>query len=134
MTSKKYLSKKKTAQQTISISPALKEWIERYVRVNHQNNPEDERYRSVSSFYTFIMEKVMDILTKGKTLEDFDAFPDKEIKDIFDKITFQATIPYYEMAVIPNRYLNIDFQKNPLFLMAIRNMYLKILETRDPLI
>ena len=102
MTSKKYLSKKKTAQQTISISPALKDWIERYVRVNHQSNPKDERYRSISSFYTFVMEKVMDILTKGKTLEDFDAFADSEVKDAFDKITFRATIPYYEKAVIPN--------------------------------
>ncbi len=42
-TSKKFLSNKRTSKQTIVISPALKEWIERYVNVNRRKNPGDER-------------------------------------------------------------------------------------------
>ena len=52
MTSEKYLSQKKTTNQTISISPALKEWLQRYVRVEHHKFPEDKRFKSVLAFIT----------------------------------------------------------------------------------
>ena len=60
-TSKKFLSEKKTSQQTISISPALKDWIERYVSVNRKEYPKDMRFKSISSFYNYTMDKCMEI-------------------------------------------------------------------------
>ena len=78
MSSKKFLSNKKTAQQTISISPALKDWISRYVHVKHGKNPDDGRYRSVSSFYNYIMENVLNLFKKGKTLDDFKRIEEKK--------------------------------------------------------
>ncbi|MFX1316208.1 MAG: hypothetical protein ACFE9T_10115 [Promethearchaeota archaeon] len=131
MPSKKYLSNKKTSQQTISISPALKEWINRFVRVNYQKNPEDKRFKSVSAFYNYVMEKTMGILAKGKTLDDFESVVDGEIRDFFDKISFKGTIPYYENAVEPNRYTNLAFEKTPFFLIAIRDMYLGMIDPND---
>jgi len=56
MTSVKYLSQKKTAVQTISLSPALKEWLKRYVNVKHRETPEDIRFKSVSAFITHIIK------------------------------------------------------------------------------
>jgi len=54
-TSKKFLSNKKTAQQSISISPALKDWIQRYVNMNHRESPNDMRFKSVSAFIRFTL-------------------------------------------------------------------------------
>ncbi len=50
MTSKKYLSNKRTAQQTISTSPAIKDWVKRYVNVNRSKDPNDESFKSISTF------------------------------------------------------------------------------------
>ncbi|MFX1310968.1 MAG: hypothetical protein ACFE8C_14820, partial [Promethearchaeota archaeon] len=93
MSSEKPLSKKKITQQTISISPALKDRIEQYVIENQKKNPKDRRFKSVSAFYTSVFEKLMDILEQGKTLDDLSAFVDTEIKDFFNKISFNALIP-----------------------------------------
>ncbi len=121
MTSKKYLSNKKTAQQTISITPALKEWIERYVHVKHRENFNDERYRSISAFYNHIMENILSLFEKGKTLDDFKRIEDKDIKDFFDKFTFKATIPLYEMIAESNRYTYFSFDFNTHFLLTYLN-------------
>ena len=72
MTTKRYLSNKKTTQQTISISPSLKDWIRRYVSVMHKKKPEEEYYKSISAFYCYILEKVLKIFQEGKSLDDFD--------------------------------------------------------------
>ncbi len=77
MSSKKFLSTKKTAQQTISISPALKDWITRYVHVNYQKNQEDSRFKSVSAFICEIMEGIMVLFQNGKTINDLDKVQDK---------------------------------------------------------
>ncbi len=62
MPSQKYLSRKKTAIQSISLSPALKEWLQRYVRVKHHETPDDIRFKSVSSF---ISSLIMRELSQG---------------------------------------------------------------------
>ena len=129
MTSKKYLSNKKTTQQTVSISPALKDWIQRYVKVQHDKNPNEEKFNSVSAFYTEIMEKIMGMFEKGKTLDDLDSSVDKELDNFFGKFTFQANIPFYESAVETNRYTDFHFMKTPGFLLAYRKMSM---ETMNP--
>ncbi len=81
-TSKKYLSNKMTTMQTISISPALKEWVQRYIRINNKESPEDERYKSISAFYRYILENAIKILESGKTLDDLKDYDDKEFNDM----------------------------------------------------
>ncbi len=59
MTSQKFLSQKKTACQSFSCSPALKEWVERYVRVNKRKSPENDQFKSVSAFISSLIVKEM---------------------------------------------------------------------------
>ena len=123
MSSKKFLSNKKTAQQTISISPALKDWLKRYVNVKHRENLDDERYKSISSFYNYILENVLNLFKKGKTLDDFKRVEDKQIGEFFDKFTFRATIPLYEMVIETNRFTPFSFDFSTRFLL----LYLRLL-------
>ena len=124
MTTKKFLSEKKVSQQTISISPALKEWIERYVRVMHKKNPEDNRYKSISAFICNIMENVLKIFKKGKSLDDFDNIVDKKIQNFYDKLTFRAVIPYYEEVVYLNKYQNYSYTNMLNLFMMYRNQFI----------
>ncbi len=110
--------------QTISTSPALKEWLKRYIRINKKKNPEAERYKSISALYRYIIENAIKILETGKTLDEFKDYVDKEFKESYDKFTFKAAIPIYEMAVELNRF-EIDFKRMLEFLLMIRNYYLK---------
>ena len=130
-TSKKFLSEKKTAQQTISISPALKDWIERYVNVTKKDFPKDKRFKSISSFYNYIMEKSMEILSHGKTLDDFQMFVDHQTKDFFEKLTFRAFIPLHEECVRSHRYVDLSLKDFTRFLFLIRNRYLDGVELYD---
>jgi hypothetical protein len=130
-TSKKFLSEKKTAQQTISISPALKDWVERYVNVNKKKHPKDKRFKSISSFYNYIMDKSMEILNQGKTLDDFQKFVDQETEDFFEKITFRAFIPFHEDSVRTHRYTNLSLNKIFPFLFFIRKLYLDGVQPHD---
>ncbi len=59
MTSQKYLSQKKTACQSISLSPALKEWLQRYVRVKNKKTPDEDQFKSVSAFISSLLVKEM---------------------------------------------------------------------------
>ncbi|MFX1586586.1 MAG: hypothetical protein ACFFC1_00400 [Promethearchaeota archaeon] len=131
MTSKKFLSNKRTAQQTISISPALKEWIERYVNVNRKKNPKDTRFGSISSFYNYVMEKNMEILEHGKTLDDFKRFVDSRTKNFFDRITFRGVLPFHEDMVRTHKYTHLNFKRLISFLFAVRNLYLEGVEPND---
>jgi hypothetical protein len=131
MTSERPLSTKKVTQQTISISPALKNRIEQYINENKQKNPNDKRFKSVSSFYNSVLEKLMDSLEQGKTLDDLSALADTEIKDFFSKISFNALIPYYENAIKTNRYESPTLEKNTFFYFTIRRLYLSRLDPYD---
>ena len=130
-TSKKYLSEKKTAQQTISISPALKDWIERYVSVNKKKAPKDESFKSISSFYNYVMEKSMEILSYGKTLDDFQMFVDHQTESFFEKLTFRAFIPLHEESVRTHRYTDLSLKDFTRFLFVLRNRYLEGVEPYD---
>jgi len=123
MTPEKPLSKKKITQQTISISPALKDKIERYVNENNKKNPKDERFKSISRFYNFVMERAVECFEQGKTLDDFETFVDSEIKSFFEKLSFNALIPYYETILRTNRYTNPLFEKNTFFYLTLRRLY-----------
>ena len=131
MTKKKYLSNKKTAHQTISISPALKEWIKRYVNVKYREDPNDERFRSISNFYNHVMEYVLEIFEKGKTLDDFKRVEDKEVKDFFEPFTFKATIPLYEMVSESNRFTPFSLEFTTRFLLRYTNWLRKHFKSRN---
>ena len=122
---------KKTSQQTISISPAFKRRIEDYVMINQEKHPNDKRFRSVSAFYTSVMEKTMDCFDKGKTLDDFESFVDSEVKDNLEKISFHGLIPYYESACRPNRYTNLTFERNPFFFFTLRRFWTSEMDPND---
>ncbi len=122
---------KKTSQQTISISPKLKERIEKYVTANQQKFPKDNRFKSISAFYTSVMEKVLDSFEKGKTLDDFESFVDSDIKDFFEKISFNGLIPYYEDAIIANRYQTTTLERNPFFYFTLRRFYTSRMDPYD---
>ena len=122
MSSKKFLSTKKTAQQTISISPALKDWIKRYVHVEQRKNQEDNRFKSVSTFICEIMERIMVLFKKGKTIDDLERVEDKKakgkkVKDLFERFSFNATIPLYEMVCEMAKYSPFSFEFNTRFLL-----------------
>ena len=130
-TSKKYLSNKRTAQQTISTSPAIKEWIARYVNVNNKKNPEDVRFKSISNFYNYIMENMLKLFEEGKTLDDLKRVQDKKVKDFFDRFTFNATIPLYEMAVEPNKFTPFSFEFNTRFLLKYLDLFQSETKSHD---
>lgn len=123
MTPKKFLSTKKTSRQTISISPALKEWISRYVKHMRKKHPKDERYDSISAFYTYVMEKAMNAFEKGKTLDDFDRFLDGKIYDFYDKYSYKAHRPLYEMCLKTNRYTDLDYKGISQFLIKFEKNF-----------
>ena len=131
MVSERQLSKKKTTQQTISISPALKNRIESYVNENNKKNPDDDKFKSISAFYNYVMEKTMDCFDKDKTLDDFEAFVDSQITDFFENISFNALIPYYETAIRTNRYTNPTFERNPFFYLTLRRLYMSQMDPYD---
>ncbi|MFW9867247.1 MAG: hypothetical protein ACFFEN_14215 [Candidatus Thorarchaeota archaeon] len=117
-------SKKKTTQQTISITSKLKERIENYVHESQEKNPDDPRFKSVSALYNYVMETTLDCFDKGKNLDDLDNFVDSEFKTFFDRLSFSAVIPYYEEAIKTNRYSDLTFEKVTLFFLTIRKFYL----------
>jgi len=123
MTPKKYLSNKKISQQAISISPALKDWIKRHVNVMHKKYPHDERYKSISAFYCFVMENVLSIFEKGKTLDDFNKVIDSEIDELYDQFGYKAIAPFHELVFKMNRYTEIDIFSMLNFLLTMRKYY-----------
>lgn len=125
MTSKKYLSNKKTSQLTISISPALKDWVKRYVNVKSGENPNDDRFKSISAFYSHVVENLLELFEKGKTLDDFSRVEDKGVKDFFEPFTFRATIPLFEMVSESNRYAHFTLGFTTHFILAYFNFLRK---------
>jgi len=125
MTNKRYLSDKKTTQQTISISPSLKDWIRRYVSVMHKKKPEDESYISISAFYCHIMEKVLKMFQEGKSLDDFDRLVDKELDSFYKPMSAEFIVSFIETEVRMNRYSIAVFEENMRFLLGSRKMFMK---------
>ncbi len=133
MSVKKKASNKKITRQTISISPALKDWITRHVNKKAKMQPNDERYKSVSAFYNYVLENVMNLLESGKTLDDLKNYADGTMVTFYDKYSFRATIPYYEVAVQPNKY-DISFYDNMTdFFLALKEFYIQIPRDVDDL-
>lgn len=131
MTSKKQQSEKKSTRQTISISPALKDWISRYVVKENRENPEDKRFKSISAFYYYVLKNVMDLLENGKTLDDIKNYTEGKIYDFYEKYSFRASIPYFENAVEPNKY-NISFYDQMSdFLFGIKQFYFQKIDSID---
>ena len=131
MTTKRYLSGKRTASQNISISPALKDWVDRYVKSMQKNNPDDERYKSLSSFYCAVMENVLGSFEQGKSLDDFDTFLDKDIRAAFDEFTMKTVVHYYEAGVELNRFNKMKFKETMIYQLTWLNMFRKSVDALD---
>ena len=128
MTTKRYLSNKNTTQQTISISPSLKDWIRRYVSIMHKKKPEDEDYKSISAFYCSAMENVLRIFELGKDLKDFENFHDREIQKLYpDEGRF--SLPFVEASVIMSSFMPIDFFFEKPFFFNMANLVLKNIDS-----
>ncbi|MGQ4873927.1 MAG: hypothetical protein ACP6IY_07650 [Promethearchaeia archaeon] len=131
MSSKRYLSEKRRETQNISISPALKDWIIRYVKKMQKENPDDERYKSVSSFYCYVMDKVMSALSEGKDIEDIDRITEKKLTDYLEQLSFKAFIPIHEPALKLNRYNEIDYETLFVYYASLRQKYMYDLPLND---
>ncbi|MFX0069987.1 MAG: hypothetical protein ACFFAO_02755 [Candidatus Hermodarchaeota archaeon] len=107
MITNRNLSKKKTESQNITISPYLKDWIKRYVKSEAQKNPRDKRFKSISSFYNYVLEKVMEIFKQGKTLDDLESYADIKVRQFYDAHSYKEFIPLADDAFESNRY-NFD--------------------------
>ncbi len=68
----------------------------------------------------------MKLFKEGKTIEDFKRVEDQVYKDFFDKFTFKATIPLYDMVAESNRYTPITFDFITRFLIGVYNFYKNI--------
>ena len=91
--------------------------------MKHIEKPNDERYKSVSSFYNYIIENMLKLFEGGKTIDDFKRVENKRIKDFYDKFTFKATIPLYEMVIESNKYTHFSFEFNTRFLLMYRDFF-----------
>ncbi|MBD3197138.1 MAG: hypothetical protein GF317_18935, partial [Candidatus Lokiarchaeota archaeon] len=130
MTSKKYLSEKKVPL-TISISNALKEWIERYIRVKQREEPTKEIYKNRSIFLNYVLENVMKLMEKGRSIEEFTNVPDKDIIDFYEPITFRGVIPVIENALRTSRYTKINIEKTPHLFLGFYNLIMKDIDPYD---
>ncbi len=120
----KQLSDKKTTQQTISISPALKDRIQTYVQIQKDKAPKNMMFKSVSAFYNEIMLKLMRLFEQGKTIDDLEKQADKEFGTFIDKFSFKGIIQFYEAEVESNRYSSFHFLGAIRFLLAYRKLSL----------
>jgi hypothetical protein len=116
---------------TISISKALAEWIDRYVRVKAEENPNEEKYKNRSAFLNSLLNKVMDLLSEGLTIEKIGELPDKEITNFYSKNTFNALIPVVEHAFSISKYDKMDVKEKPKLFLGFRSLIMKDMEPRD---
>ncbi|MFX0058047.1 MAG: hypothetical protein ACFE85_02370 [Candidatus Hodarchaeota archaeon] len=130
MTSKRYLSNKKTSQLTISISPALKDWINRYNNKLHKKFPDDKRYKSTSSFICSVIENVLKIFEKEKSLDDFQKLTDKEVENLFSQNTTLYS-PFVELSLVMDSLMPIDSIINTKFFFSYYKFYLKNIDPYD---
>ncbi|TFG01156.1 MAG: hypothetical protein EU541_00100 [Promethearchaeota archaeon] len=124
MTNKRVLSDKKITRQTISISPALRQAIISYIEDMQENNPNDDRYKSISAFFTFVMDKTLSALKSGKTLEDLEKIAHKDIRGFFDDITFKAIIPDLETSISLNKYIIPEYDQIPQLFLRSKELFI----------
>jgi len=108
MTSKRFLSNKKTMQQTISISSSLKEWIGRYVSIMHKKNPDNRNYDSTSAFYCSVMENMLKIFESGKTLDNFEKLQDRSLKKLLNEDA-QVDLPLLDQFVKMDSFMPLGY-------------------------
>lgn len=131
MTRKKHLSEKVTSTQNIALSPALKEYLNRYVRVQHEKFPKKEEYSKFSAFCRHVLENVLDMFERGKSFADFDRLVDKDVDELFEGMTFNATIPFYEIFLETNRYTYKEWSRWAHFFLILKKFYNKNLQPRN---
>jgi len=98
------LSKKITDRLTISISPYLKDWLNRFVKEESKKNPKVEKFSSISRFISHIIELSLEISEENKSLEELKELPGNTILEFYDDITFRAVIDTYEENIEKSKY------------------------------
>ncbi len=121
------LSKKKV-RKSITLPEYLDEWINRYLKHMRKQQLEKnenikKELRSYSSFVANILEQVMHLFLKGKSLEDLELATDRKTKDFYEKITFRALTIYYEFIVRINKYRKFDLKSMLNVFMMYQNFF-----------
>jgi hypothetical protein len=125
------MSEKKNTRITITTSPALKDWIERYIRKQLKIHPQDDRYRSLSSFCHETLEEVMKIYEKGKNLDDFQRLINRDVKDFFDELSTNVHLPFLEAYAKPSTYVDIEFRNLMRILILAKQFYTRDMDLYD---
>ncbi|TFG19984.1 MAG: hypothetical protein EU533_06390 [Promethearchaeota archaeon] len=131
MSPKKYLSEKKTSVMSITISPALKEWVTTYVKRKQRELPEDDAFKSISAFVCGTLEKTLKMFESGKTFDDFEKVMDKRIEDIFGRLSGNLFLPIIEPGSILNAYVPLKFSKLSGLYMQMLKFYLNELDPKN---
>ncbi|TXT67034.1 MAG: hypothetical protein BAJALOKI1v1_210036 [Promethearchaeota archaeon] len=126
-----FIVSKKSETQSISLSKDLKIEIATYIEQGKEEFPSDSRFKSISSFITYLMKKAMNIFEEGKELKDFENFVDEKIVSFYEPYSFKALKPLYEMITEPNRYQSYDFEEIIAFLLNVREIATKSLRDRN---
>ncbi len=132
MTPVNYLSTKKTSNLNISISPALKDWIQRFFNKKNDEFPNNENYKSLSAFICNIMENVLKIFEKGKTLDDFKKVMDEETNVFFRQYNVMMLGPFLDYNCELHKYTPVEFKSILSFLLRVRSMLMKDIDPHDP--
>jgi len=72
----------------------------------------------------------MELFQKGKSLDDLETVPDKEVEDFYDKLTFKVLIPLYEETILMSKHV---YPSKKLLSMLLKLKNFIVREDRDDL-
>ncbi|MFX1238002.1 MAG: hypothetical protein ACFE8P_09820, partial [Promethearchaeota archaeon] len=87
--------------------------------------PDDERYKSISTFYCEIIEKVLEIFEKGKSLEDLSELINRDVELYWKDLETNVVIPRYNSSIETHRYTGFNLDNMMRYLIALRDYYTK---------
>ena len=104
MTPQYYSKKKKTERLSFTITPALKHQLIEFILEKQEKDPNNKEYKSLSSFCYHSIKDVLELKRKGIELKEYNSIPDKQTYDFYDKLSFKAIIPSFELGMALNKY------------------------------
>ncbi len=131
MSSKKFLSNKKTERVTIVLPSSLKERIVRYYNEQQGKNPHDKNFKSLSSTIHFLMENVMNFFKENKSLDDIKKIIGGNIIQFYDNLSFKALSLQYEDLIKLNKYMPFHFHDSPKLFINILSIFQENLPIKD---
>ncbi|MHA1147986.1 MAG: hypothetical protein ACTSR8_07040 [Promethearchaeota archaeon] len=129
MAKKNYLSNKKTTSQNISMSPALKDWLKRYVKRMIEIHPDKEEFRSISAFVANTIERLLDIFTNYNiTLEELitkvEPNLDDSLNEFLKQFFYSAFIPLHDAVFKAHRYSKYEMGTFSNYFTQLKKIYL----------